>query len=111
MSDVTATESRDEDAPLAVICLAGDPSLMARPDADAREVQRAAQRAAKAICGLVGEGFRALIIPPGTSAIDRELIRNEEASTKLAPSSMSEAAAAAQQWTGGGGPHSGGEGA
>ena len=100
MSNTPQQSEHPEPPPLAVICLDGDPSLTGSPDGDPRELQRSAQRAAKAIVGLIREGFRTLVVPAGKGAIDRELIRNEEASTKLAPSTMSEAASAAQSVTG-----------
>ena len=81
---------------MAIVCLAGDPTLIAGVAEDPRDAQRAAQRSAKAIATLVREGFRVVAVPAGASAIDRELTRNEETSTKLPPSTMSEAAAAAQ---------------
>jgi carbamate kinase len=96
MSGLSPSNARHADEPLAIVCLAGDPTLMGTVDGDPRETQRAAQRSAKAIATLVREGFRLVIVPAGGAAIDRELIRNEETSTKLPPSTMSEAAAAAQ---------------
>ncbi|MGB0589162.1 MAG: hypothetical protein ACPGU1_05730 [Myxococcota bacterium] len=96
MSDLSPHTTRHPDGPLAIVCLAGDPTLVDSTAGDAREAQRAAQRSAKAVATLVREGFRVVVVPAGATAIDRELIRNEETSTKLPPSTMSEAAAVAQ---------------
>jgi len=96
MSAQSPNTARHSDEPLAIVCLAGDPTLIAGVAEDPRDAQRAAQRSAKAIATLVREGFRVVAVPAGASAIDRELTRNEETSTKLPPSTMSEAAAAAQ---------------
>lgn len=90
----------DKEAPgthrLAVVCLAGDPSLHADADGDLRESQRAAQRAAKAVASLVREGFGVVVVPAGRTQLDCELVRGEEASTKLPQPPLSEASASAQ---------------
>lgn len=55
-----------------------------------------ARRAARSVVALVREGFRVVIVHDNDPQIGRELVRNEEASTKLPPSSLDVCVASTQ---------------
>ncbi len=96
MMDTSLDDGGPRPHRLAIVALAGDPTLRGAADGDLREPQRAAQRAAKAVLALVREGFRVVVVPPGEAQLDCELVRGEEASTKFPPPTLAEAVAAAQ---------------
>ncbi len=76
-------------AAIAVLALSGHSLTPHEPSgATQREQQRHARRAARAVVTLLREGYRVLVIHGGEPQVARELIRNEETSTKLPPISL-----------------------
>jgi len=61
-----------------------------------REQVRLAKKAARSVVQLVRDGFRVLVVHGNGPQVGRELIRNEEASTKLPPAPLDVCVAATQ---------------
>jgi carbamate kinase len=57
---------------------------------------RTARRAARSVVALVREGFRVVVVHGNDPQIGREMVRNEEASTKLPPSPLDVCVASTQ---------------
>jgi len=72
-------------AAIAVLSFGGNALLPLDQTGTHREQLRMARRAARSVVALVREGFRVLIVHGNDPQIGRELVRNEEASTKLPP--------------------------
>lgn len=80
----------------AVLAFGGN--ALIRPDQTGthREQLRSARRAARAVVTLVREGFKVVVVHGNGPQVGRELIRNEEASTKIPPAPMDLCVAATQ---------------
>lgn len=72
-------------AAIAVLSFGGNALLPQDQTGTHREQLRMARRAARSVVALVREGFRVLIVHGNDPQIGRELVRNEETSTKLPP--------------------------
>ncbi len=72
-------------AAIAVLALSGNALVAPDQSGTQREQIRMARRAARAVATLVREGYRVLVTYGGEPQIGRELVRNEETSTKLPP--------------------------
>lgn len=72
-------------AAISVLSFGGHALLPLDQTGTHREQLRMARRAARSVVALVREGFRVLIVHGNDAQIGRELVRNEEASTKLPP--------------------------
>ena len=69
--------------PLVVVAFGGNALLQPQDDGSFAQQLRRAEQAAKAIHGLARRGFRVLCVHGNGPQVGQELIRNEEASTKL----------------------------
>ncbi len=72
-------------AAIAVLALGGNALMPYEHAGTHREQLRMARRAARSVVALVRDGYRVLVSHGGGPQIGRELVRNEESSTKLPP--------------------------
>jgi carbamate kinase len=83
-------------AAIAVLAFGG--GVMSAPEQGAtyRQQVRLARRAARAVVTLLREGFRVVVLHGNAPHVSRELVRNEESSTKLPPYPLDLCVASAQ---------------
>jgi carbamate kinase len=81
---------------LAVLALGGNALITTDQVGTQREQLRNARRAAGAIVTLARSGFRVLVVHGNGPQVGRELLRNEESSTKIPPHSLDVCVAATQ---------------
>ncbi|MGM0578566.1 MAG: carbamate kinase [Myxococcota bacterium] len=91
---------RDLGAPplerLAVLAMGGNALMPAGEAGTAKEQLRAARRLARTLVSVVREGFRVLVVHGNGPQVGRELLRVEEAATKLPPRTLDTCVAATQ---------------
>ena len=90
---------RAEEAPrprLAVVALGGNALLPADDLGTPKDQIRAARRIAKPIVSLVREGLRVLVVHGNGPQVGRELLRSEEAATKVPPRALQHCVASTQ---------------
>ena len=83
-------------AAIAVMSFGGNALLPQDQTGSHREQLRMARRAARSVVALVREGFPVLIVHGNAPQIGRELLRNEETSTKLPPMPLDACVASTQ---------------
>ncbi len=93
MDDLTET---NPPARLAVLAIGGNALLKKDEVGTHREQVRAARKVARAIVELLREGYRVLVVHGNGPQVGRELLRNEEASTKVPPQPLDVCVAATQ---------------
>lgn len=72
-------------AAIAVLAFGGNALIPHDQTGTHREQIRMARKAARSVIGLVREGFRVLVVHGNGPQVGRELLRNEETSTKIPP--------------------------
>jgi carbamate kinase len=72
-------------AAIAVLAFSGNALVAQDPSGSHREQVRMARKAARSVVTLMREGYRVLVIHGGEPQVGRELVRNEESSTRLPP--------------------------
>lgn len=82
--------------PLAVLALGGNALISPDDVGTQRDQARAALRMAKAVVAVMREGYRVLLVHGNGPQVGRELLRSEEASTKLPPRPLDVCVAATQ---------------
>ena len=92
MLSLSAMTTPEPNRPLAVVAMAD--ALYAHPQL--KERLRAVRRAARAVLTLDEEGYDVVLVPSAMAALDRQLLRAEEANTKLPLPALDAALAAAQ---------------
>ncbi len=80
----------------AILALCGDQLLREDQPGTQRELARGARRVARAAATLVREGFAVVVIAGAGPLIDRELLRDEESSTRIPPRPLYASLAAVQ---------------
>ncbi|MCA9513756.1 MAG: carbamate kinase [Myxococcales bacterium] len=83
-------------APIAVLAIGGDALFRPGDAGTHRDQVRGARRAARAVATLVREGYRVVAVHGSRPQLGRELVRNEESSTKLPPQPLDVCVAATQ---------------
>ncbi len=83
-------------AAIAVLSFGGNSLLPLDQTGSHREQLRMARRAARSVVALVREGFRVVIVHGNDPQLGRELVRNEESSTKLPPTPLDVCVASTQ---------------
>lgn len=81
---------------LAVLAIGGNALLPRGEPGTAQQERRAARKLAASVVALAREGTRVLVVHGNGPQVGRELVRNEEASTKLPPQPLDVCVAATQ---------------